>query len=81
MLRQPTGQISAHYVSSKIRNTYLRLFRPDHGPHTVYMYIRVTRKYDRFTRPKKHGRNNIVTRGVASIFQRSGHHPGIADYI
>ena len=35
MLRQLTGQISAHYSSSKIRNTHLRLFRPDRGPHTV----------------------------------------------
>ena len=35
MLRQLTGQIPAHYPSSKIRNTNLRLFRPDHGPHTV----------------------------------------------
>ena len=29
MLRQLTGQISAHYSSSKIRNTHLRIFRPD----------------------------------------------------
>ena len=36
MLRQLTGQISAHYPSSKIRNTHLRLFRPDEVPHTVY---------------------------------------------
>ena len=35
MLRQLTGQISAHYSSSKIKKTYLRLFRPDQGPHTV----------------------------------------------
>ena len=35
MLRQLTGQISAHYSSSKIRNTHLPLFRPDQGPHTV----------------------------------------------
>ena len=35
MLRQFTGQISAHYSSSKIRNTHLRLFCPDQGPHTV----------------------------------------------
>ena len=35
MLRQLTGQISAHYSSSKI-NTHLRLFRPDEGPHTVH---------------------------------------------
>ena len=26
MLRQLTGQISAHYSSSKVRNTHLRLF-------------------------------------------------------
>ena len=35
MLRQLTGQISAHYPSSKIRKTHLRLFRPHQGPHTV----------------------------------------------
>ena len=35
MLRQLTEQISAHYSSSKIRYTHLRLFRPDRGPHTV----------------------------------------------
>ena len=35
MLRQLTGQISAHYSSSKIKKTYLRLFRLDQGPHTV----------------------------------------------
>ena len=35
MLRQLTGQISAHYSSSKIRNTHLRLFHPDQGEHTV----------------------------------------------
>ena len=35
MLRQLTGQMSAHYSSSKIRNTHLPLFRPDQGPHTV----------------------------------------------
>ena len=35
MLRQLTEQISAHYPSSKIRNTHLRLFRPDRRPHTV----------------------------------------------
>ena len=35
MLRQLTGQISAHYSSSKIRNTHLPLFRLDQGPHTV----------------------------------------------
>ena len=29
MLRQLTGQILAHYFSSKIRNTHLRLFRSD----------------------------------------------------
>ena len=32
MLRQLTGQIPAHYCSSKIRNTHLRLFRLDQGP-------------------------------------------------
>ena len=36
MLRQLTGQISAHYSSSTIRNNHLRLFRPDQGPHTVW---------------------------------------------
>ena len=36
MLRQLTGQISAHYPSSEIRNTHLRLFRPNQGPHTVH---------------------------------------------
>ena len=35
MLRQLTGQISAHYSSSKIRNTHFRLFPPHQGPHTV----------------------------------------------
>ena len=38
MLPQLTGQISAHYSSPKIRNTHLRLFRPDQGPHTVQQY-------------------------------------------
>ena len=33
MLRQLAGQISAHYSPSKIRNTHLRLFCPDQGPH------------------------------------------------
>ena len=37
MLRQlPGRQISVHYSSFKIRNTHLRLFRPDQGPHTVH---------------------------------------------
>ena len=31
MLRQLTGQILLRY-----KNTYLRLFRPDQGPHTVH---------------------------------------------
>ena len=35
ILRQLTGQISAHYSSSNIRNTHLRLFRPDQGPHLL----------------------------------------------
>ena len=37
MLQQLTGQISAYYCSSKIKKqqTYLRLFGPDKGPHTV----------------------------------------------
>ena len=35
MLRQLTGKMSAHYSSSKIRNTHFRLFPPDQGPHTV----------------------------------------------
>ena len=36
MLRQLTGQIPAHYSSSKIRNTHLCLFRLDQGPHTIF---------------------------------------------
>ena len=36
MLRQPTGQISAHHFSSKIITSHLR---PDQGPHTVLKYI------------------------------------------
>ena len=36
MLRQLRGQISAHYPSSKIRKTHLRLFRPHQGPLTVH---------------------------------------------
>ena len=39
MLRQLTGQISAHHFSSKIITSHLRLFRPDQGPHTVLKYI------------------------------------------
>ena len=35
MLRKLTGQISAHYSSFGIKNTHLRLFRQDQGPHTV----------------------------------------------
>ena len=35
ILRQLTGQISAHYSSSRIRNTHLRLFRPDQEPHLL----------------------------------------------
>ena len=35
MLRKLTGQISAHYSSFEIKNTHLRLFRQDQGPHTV----------------------------------------------
>ena len=35
ILQQLTGQISAHYSSSKIRNTHSRLFRPDQGPHLL----------------------------------------------
>ena len=35
MIRQLSGQISAHCSSSKIRNTHLSLFHPDQGPHTV----------------------------------------------
>ena len=38
MLRQLTGQISAHYSSSKIRNPHLRFFRLDQGPDTVQQY-------------------------------------------
>ena len=41
MLRKLTGQISAHHSSSKIRNTHLRLFRPDQGPHTVPFYLTI----------------------------------------
>ena len=42
MLRQLTGQISAHYSSSKIRNTgHLRRFRPDQGPHTVILHTKI----------------------------------------
>ena len=40
MLRQLTGQISAHYSSSKTLNTHLHLFRPDQGPHTVCQLIK-----------------------------------------
>ena len=39
MLRQLTGQISAHHSSSKIITSHLRLFRPDQGPHTVLKYM------------------------------------------
>ena len=35
MLRELTGQILAHYSSFGIKNTHLRLFRQDQGPHTV----------------------------------------------
>ena len=35
ILRQLTGQISAHYFSSKIRNAHLRLFRSHQGPHLL----------------------------------------------
>ena len=35
MLRELTGQISALYSSFEIKNTHLRLFRQDQGPHTV----------------------------------------------
>ena len=38
MLQQLTGQISAHYSTSKIRNIHLRLFRPDQGPYTVFPF-------------------------------------------
>ena len=34
-LPQLKGQISAHYSSSKIRKTNLRLSRPDQGPRAV----------------------------------------------
>ena len=37
MLRQSTGQISAHCSSSKIKNTHLRLFRLDQGPRAVLL--------------------------------------------
>ena len=37
MLRQLTAQISAHYSSCKIKDTHLRLFRPDQGSHTVHI--------------------------------------------
>ena len=39
MLRQLTGQIIAHYSSSKIRKTHLCLFRLDQGPHTTFSKI------------------------------------------
>lgn len=42
MLLQLSGQISAHCSSSEIRNTHLRLFRPDQGPHTVHTEIKIT---------------------------------------
>ena len=38
MLRQLTGQISANYSSSKVRNTHLRLFRPGQGPLTIILH-------------------------------------------
>ena len=42
LLRQLTGQISAHYSSSKMRNTgHLRRFRPDQGPHTVILQTKI----------------------------------------
>ena len=41
MLQQLTGQLSAHYSSSKIKKTYLRLFRPDQGPHTVHRSVNI----------------------------------------
>ena len=47
MLRQLTGQISAHYPSSKIRNTHLRLFRSDQGPHTVQLNRLATHTTDK----------------------------------
>ena len=47
MLRQLTGQISAHYPSSKIRNTHLRLFRPDQGSHTVQLNRLATHTTDK----------------------------------
>ena len=47
MLRQLTGQISAHYPSSKIRNTHFRLFRPDQGPHIVHLNRLATHTTDK----------------------------------
>ena len=41
MLGRLTGQIPAHYSSSKIRNTHLRCSRLDQGegPHTIFTKI------------------------------------------
>ena len=41
ILRQLTGQITAHNHSSKIRNTHLRLFHRDQGPHTVILHTKI----------------------------------------
>ena len=42
LLRQLTGQISAHYYSSKMGNTgHLLRFRPDQGPHTVILQTKI----------------------------------------
>ena len=40
MLRQLTGQISAHYLSSKIRS-------PDQGPHIVHLNRLATHTTDK----------------------------------
>ena len=59
MLRQLAGQIWAHSPCSTIRNTHLRLFRPDQGPHT-----RGTQR-EYYSKPLKH---SIVKRIL--VFKR-----------
>ena len=44
MLRQLTGQIIAHYSSSKIRKTHLCLSRLDQEPHTTFSKIQKKKK-------------------------------------
>ena len=45
MLGQLTGQISVHYPSSEIRNTYLSHFPPDQGPHTILKMTRLSNAF------------------------------------